>query len=504
MARVDSQPRCSALLYDVHGNLPALEAVLDDAQAAARRRAGCSAATTRCSAAGPRRRSRCCARCRTRRGSAATASAGRPHRGDAPDDPVVQGAIASARGDPRPARRGGPRRAARERADRRGDPRLARLAGERRALLPPRAAGARTPSCSPASPSTGSSSATRTSPSSASPTRPASSSSTRGASACRSTATRAPSWALIDDDGARRAPPRALRPRRRRPAACARSPARTAGARSSRSASSARSSSSASTSPARTSGRTSAAARSAMSSWRAGSAIGSGVDVLVRDQRQQVADAVQPRAPLVVGVDDVPRRLLDVGVAEHLVLGARVLDPALARLEVHRAELPAAHRVGDARLEAALLLLVADREPVLHEDDPRAHEHPLELRARAHELLVLLVGAEAHDALDAGAVVPAAVEQDHLAGGGQMRRRSAGSTTASSRARSACPSATVRHQRGFRRSVIRLITPPLPAASRPSKITTTRWPGLADVLLLDDELALQALELLVEGLAIET
>ncbi len=58
-------------------------------------------------------------------------------------------------------------------------------------------------------------------------------------------------------------------------------------------------------------------------------------------------------------------------VAEHLVLGARVLDPPLTALEVHRAELPAPHRVVHARLEPPLLLLVAHREPVLDEHDPR-------------------------------------------------------------------------------------------------------------------------------------
>ena len=39
----------------------------------------------------------------------------------------------------------------------------------------------------------------------------------------------------------------------------------------------------------------------------------------------------------------------------------------------------------------------------------------------AHELLVLGLRAEPHDALDARAVVPGAVEQDDLAGGGQVR-----------------------------------------------------------------------------------
>ena len=46
---------------------------------------------------------------------------------------------------------------------------------------------------------------------------------------------------------------------------------------------------------------------------------------------------------------------------------------------------------------------------------PDAHEHALELRRLAHELPVLLVGAEAHHPLHAGPVVPGAVEHDDLA-----------------------------------------------------------------------------------------
>ena len=52
------------------------------------------------------------------------------------------------------------------------------------------------------------------------------------------------------------------------------------------------------------------------------------------------------------------------------------------------------------------------------QDDAGADQHLLEHRAGAQELLVLLVGAEAHDAFDAGAVVPAPVEQDDLAPAG--------------------------------------------------------------------------------------
>ena len=111
---------------------------------------------------------------------------------------------------------------------------------------------------------------------------------------------------------------------------------------------------------------------------------------------------------------------LGVGELEHLVLGPRVVDPAGPRLQVHLAELPALARVVDALLEPALLLIVADREPVLDEDDARPEEHGLERRGRPQELLVLLVGAEAHDPLDAGPVVPAAVEEHDLAGRRQL------------------------------------------------------------------------------------
>ena len=106
---------------------------------------------------------------------------------------------------------------------------------------------------------------------------------------------------------------------------------------------------------------------------------------------------------------------------QHQVLGLGVLDPVLARLQVHRAQLPALDRVVGALDEAALLFLIADGEPVLDQNDAGPHQHVLEHRAGVQELLVFLVGAETHDLLDAGAVVPAPVEQDDLALGGQLR-----------------------------------------------------------------------------------
>src|SRR3712207_7493531 len=57
-------------------------------------------------------------------------------------------------------------------------------------------------------------------------------------------------------------------------------------------------------------------------------------------------------------------------------------------LEVHRAELPALGRVLEPRLEALLLLGVADREPVL---DQRSEEHTSELQSRQYLVCRLLL-----------------------------------------------------------------------------------------------------------------
>src|SRR6267142_7072076 len=47
-----------------------------------------------------------------------------------------------------------------------------------------------------------------------------------------------------------------------------------------------------------------------------------GLEVLVRYLMQQMRDAVQPRALLVVGIHDVPGRNLTIRMLEHDVLGA--------------------------------------------------------------------------------------------------------------------------------------------------------------------------------------
>src|SRR5262249_19835635 len=65
-------------------------------------------------------------------------------------------------------------------------------------------------------------------------------------------------------------------------------------------------------------------------------------------------------------------------------------------------------------LEAPLLLLVADLQPVLDEDDAGLDDVALESRHELQKGPLLLLRREPHDLLDAGAVVPAAVEDHDL------------------------------------------------------------------------------------------
>src|SRR5947209_3835239 len=118
------------------------------------------------------------------------------------------------------------------------------------------------------------------------------------------------------------------------------------------------------------------------------------------------AITVQSSTSLVIGFDGVPRRLFDVRVFEHFVFGLRVFHPFLSGVDVHLAQLPAPSWVAGALVEAALLLLVTDREPILQQDDARADEHALKFWTRAEELGVFRRSAETHDILDTRSVVP--------------------------------------------------------------------------------------------------
>ena len=154
-------------------------------------------------------------------------------------------------------------------------------------------------------------------------------------------------------------------------------------------------------------------------------------------------------------------------------------------------------RVLEPRLEAPLLLVVADREPVLDQHDAAADQHALELGAGAQELPVLVVGAEAHHALDAGAVVPGPVEQDHLARGRQVGDVALEVPLRPSRRRSGRGRATIRATRGLSALGDALDRPAL--AGGVAALEDHRRPGARgpDLLLLLDQLDLEPRELLL-------
>ncbi len=137
---------------------------------------------------------------------------------------------------------------------------------------------------------------------------------------------------------------------------------------------------------------------------------------------EQVGDDVQPRPLLVVGVGDPPRRPCGVGGGEHVVACLRVLGPALVGQQVHLGQLPDLPGVVDPALEAAGLFVGADLQPVLEEQDARVDHRLLDPRRQIKEAPGLLGGAESHHPFDAGPVVPAPVEDDHLAGRREVRQ----------------------------------------------------------------------------------
>src|SRR5262249_9566263 len=136
---------------------------------------------------------------------------------------------------------------------------------------------------------------------------------------------------------------------------------------------------------------------------------------LVGNQAQQVRNAVEAGTLLVIRSDNIPRRMFGVGRFEHHVAGAGILEPLRARGQIHRAEFPFAPRIGDARLEPAFLLLVADLQPEFDEEDATVHDVLFGYRAQFQETVMLLLVAKAHHVFDTGAVVPTPIEDDDFA-----------------------------------------------------------------------------------------
>src|SRR6516162_2951578 len=73
-------------------------------------------------------------------------------------------------------------------------------------------------------------------------------------------------------------------------------------------------------------------------------------------------DAVEARSFLVDRFDDPPRRLRDVCVFEHYVLGLCVLLPACPGFHVHRTKFPLLERIMNAHHKSKLLLVITARD----------------------------------------------------------------------------------------------------------------------------------------------
>jgi hypothetical protein len=82
--------------------------------------------------------------------------------------------------------------------------------------------------------------------------------------------------------------------------------------------------------------------------------------ILIGDLLKQVRDAIEPRALLIVGVHNVPRGVLGIRMGKHHVLRPGIVDPMSPGF---------VDRIAHALLEAFLLLLVVQREPILDKSD---------------------------------------------------------------------------------------------------------------------------------------
>ena len=137
---------------------------------------------------------------------------------------------------------------------------------------------------------------------------------------------------------------------------------------------------------------------------------------------EQVINQIQATAFLVVEIDHVPGCVVGVGRAQHGVAPFAIGGVLLARFDVNWRQLPALGGIFRPFGEAFFLFFLVDAEPVLEQDQAVIGDQAFEHRAVLQELLVLGGCAEAHDRFDAGAVVPAAIEEDKFTGTRQLAR----------------------------------------------------------------------------------
>src|SRR5580700_12341610 len=131
-------------------------------------------------------------------------------------------------------------------------------------------------------------------------------------------------------------------------------------------------------------------------------------------------DKVQPRTALIVGAHNMPRCMFCVRGFQHLIPSTGIRIPFTARGQVHRAKLPLAQWILNARLKATLLLLIADFQPEFDQLDAGVEDVILDTGADLEKTLVLLGGAKAHYVLDPRPVIPAAIEDYDLTRGREV------------------------------------------------------------------------------------
>jgi Ca2+:H+ antiporter len=116
----------------------------------------------------------------------------------------------------------------------------------------------------------------------------------------------------------------------------------------------------------------------------------------------------------------MPRRKLGVGCIQHQIARFRIRVPELVRLQVRRAELPLAKRIIDASEESSFLLILADLKPNLDQNYSCIDNVFFDFRAQLQKASIVFVRHISHHVFNAGAVVPASIEGDDFAGGGEM------------------------------------------------------------------------------------
>src|SRR5271166_3511282 len=91
------------------------------------------------------------------------------------------------------------------------------------------------------------------------------------------------------------------------------------------------------------------------------------------------------------------------------------------RFEVHRAKLPDLPTVTDSRKKTSRLLLLTHLKPIFNEDNSCLDHGFFPVRTEFHKPNDLLLGAKPHHALNPGAVVPTAIENNYFSSRRKMR-----------------------------------------------------------------------------------